>query len=143
MVEIWTIHSMGRDSWFTLLRGIWSIVIEFALVFQTGWSSDALLNFMALYWLVSSIVTIRWSLAGTQLRRLSMASGVVGVIASVVVLMRSILLGYVDRTTMMTTLGAVMFLAGAMHAGEALLVRGRARRALVWGGIVLGRSVHG
>lgn len=38
----------------------------------------------------------------------------------------------------MTALGVVILLAGIMHAGESLLVRGRAKRALVWAGIALG-----
>jgi uncharacterized membrane protein HdeD (DUF308 family) len=122
--------------WVTLIRGAWSIMLGLALILPISRIEASLLNFMAIYWLFSSVVTIRGSLSGAQVRRVSLATGIVGAITGAIVLGHQLLDGRFGQATMLSILGAVICITGVFHVAYGLLGIEQTRRS--WGAIALG-----
>jgi uncharacterized membrane protein HdeD (DUF308 family) len=124
--------------WITLVRGLWSIALDLALLLPAYQPKDAFLNFMAIYWLGSSIVTIRWSRSGVRVRRVSLAIGVVGVVAGAVALGHALRHEAIGHAAVLSVLGAVIVVTGVFHIADRFLGTNQAKRAWVGAGIALG-----
>jgi uncharacterized membrane protein HdeD (DUF308 family) len=130
------IHPLKALFWVTLVRGVWSIMLGLALISPIGEVEASLLNFMAIYWLVTSVVTIRGSLSGARVGRFTLATGIVGAITGVIVLGRHLLGGTIGQETMLSILGAVICLTGVFHVAHGFLGVEHTRRS--WSAIALG-----
>ena len=67
--------------WVTLVRGIFAIVLGLALVFQPDKARTTLVTFMGVFWLMNGIISIRFGVSGERPRALSLAVGIIGVLA--------------------------------------------------------------
>jgi len=110
----------GRAWWLHLLRGVVALLLG-ASVLAAGRAQPFLVNFIAIYWLIGSLLTIRWALAsrGRPGRRLAAAAALAGVLAAVVVLLRFPLSGAVSRELTLHLLGAAAILTGLLRLAGA------------------------
>jgi uncharacterized membrane protein HdeD (DUF308 family) len=109
-------------------------------VLLSGAIRPAIANFIGLYWLVGSILTLRWAIRHRGSRRpLALIAGAFGLIAGVVVLLRNVLLNVVSEDTLLTTLGVAaiaigtMRMIGAIHDDQLAVDRPRLRHRFLLG----------
>lgn len=78
--------------WVTLLRGLVALVLGVS-VLLTAKTHRAVANYIAIYWLLGSVVTLRWALAqrGRRGGRPASMAALAGIAAGVVVLLRFLL----------------------------------------------------
>ena len=103
--------------WISLARGILAVALGLALLIQPDKARPMLGNFMGMYWLVSGLMSLRWGVRGERARGLSVAAGVVGILAGVAMLGRFLSARWIAEDVIFYILGAVMALTGLMHVG--------------------------
>jgi uncharacterized membrane protein HdeD (DUF308 family) len=135
--------------WTTLIRGILAFGLGAALLLQPEKSLPMLANFMGIYWLVSGAVSLRWGAAGERPRPLTLAAGIVGVLAGLAMLARWFAVGEGGEALFATILGGIILLTGLLHVFAGFPTRqGRAQqgaqrsrglpRARSWTSVLLG-----
>jgi uncharacterized membrane protein HdeD (DUF308 family) len=133
----------GRDRrrsvgfWVTLFRGILAATLGVALIVQPERARPILVNFMGMFWLASGIMSLRWGGFGLRAKRLSTAAGVIGILAGVMVLSRSLTRGLLGETLAISILGGVMVLTGIIHAFGGFRTHDDGRR-WSWTSLILG-----
>jgi uncharacterized membrane protein HdeD (DUF308 family) len=97
--------------WITFVRGAMAIAPGLALALHHDRAPAALANFMGVYWILSGVVTLQWSLMAERRRRLlPLVAGAIGVVTGVVVLLVD-----VGTTFLLSILGVVIALTGIVH----------------------------
>lgn len=124
--------------WVTLARSIFAIVLGLALLIEPDKSRPMLVNFMGMFWLVSGIMSLRWSASGQRARWLSLVAGIVGVLAGLVTLSRHLMLGLLAEVLVLYLLGSVMLLTGILHAVGGFRTRTGVSREWSWASLLLG-----
>jgi hypothetical protein len=111
----------GRMWWLFLLRASAALLLGTS-VLVSGKTRDALGNFIALYWLIGSLLTFRWLAANRarEGRRLVVAAALVGTLSAIVALLRFPLERVVSQESVIHVLGAVAILTGLLRLGGAL-----------------------
>jgi uncharacterized membrane protein HdeD (DUF308 family) len=95
-------------------------------------------NFMGMFWLTSGLMSLRWGVSGERPRRLSLAAGVIGVLVGIAVLSRNLMRRVMSEWLVISLLGGVMLLTGALHAvGGFRTGEGKARERS-WPSLILG-----
>ncbi len=122
----------------TLLRGLFAVTLGIALFFQQDKTRPILANFMGIYWLASGIVSLRVSAAGRRARGLPLLAGVVGVIAGVAMLGRSVTGEYIAEEVMFAVLGTLIILTGFLHIFGGFRTDLGERRRWSWTSFFLG-----
>ena len=99
-----------------------------------------LANFIAGYWLVSGILTLRWasSLRWRRGSHLATVAGSVGVLASLLILLRHPLAHVISFATLLALLGIAVALTGALRLIGAFEIEQRTGRRWTLGGFALG-----
>jgi uncharacterized membrane protein HdeD (DUF308 family) len=128
-------HSVGF--WVTLFRGLLAAFLGLALIIQPDKARPLLVNFMGMFWLASGIMSLRWGGFGLRAKRLSMAAGVVGILAGALVLSRDLARGLLDETLVISILAGVMILTGIIHAVGGFRTEDAGRR-WSWTSLILG-----
>jgi len=117
-------HNRGRTIgfWIALLRGFFAIMLGLVLIFNPEKTSVMLVNFMGLFWLTSGIILIRHTNArfGDQTdrvlgKRTSLVLGLVGILAGLLIISRSLTRNWVGEVVFVELLGAVILLTGVLH----------------------------
>ena len=124
--------------WITLIRGSLAIFLGIALIFQQDRALPILANFMGMYWLVSGIVSLRWGAAGERARGLPLLAGLVGVLAGVAMLSRSVTSNFVATELVVSLVGVIILLTGLLHIFGGFRVGGTAGRQWSWTSLILG-----
>jgi uncharacterized membrane protein HdeD (DUF308 family) len=101
--------------WITLIRGILAVSLGAALLFQTEMARPILGNFMGMYWLVAGLMSLRWGARGERARRFPILAGIIGVLAGLGMLGRTLAPSYVAEEVFFSVLGLVMLLTGLLH----------------------------
>lgn len=122
----------------TLLRGVVAIFLGAALLFQPNKALPILANFMGVYWLVSGVISVRWSASGSRARGLALAAGVTGLFAGLVVLSRNLTSSVVPIEMVMSFVGLVIALTGLMHIFGGFRTGEQASRQWSWTSFLLG-----
>lgn len=123
--------------WVTLFRGILAAFLGVALIIQPDKARPILVNFMGMFWLASGIMSLRWGGFGLRAKRLSMAAGVVGILAGALVLSRGLTRGLLGETLVISILAGVMVLTGIIHAVGGFRTEEDGRR-WSWTSLILG-----
>ena len=76
--------------WVTLVRGILAVSLGTALLIQPDKPLPMLGNFMGMYWLVAGVLSLRWGASGERARGFPVLAGVIGVLAGLGMLSRSL-----------------------------------------------------
>jgi uncharacterized membrane protein HdeD (DUF308 family) len=101
--------------WITLARASLALALGLALLLQPDKTRPMLANFMGMFWLAAGFLSLRWSASGERARRASRLAGVVGVVAGLLVLLRSQMGKVVSEPVGIALLGAVAILTGVFH----------------------------
>jgi uncharacterized membrane protein HdeD (DUF308 family) len=101
--------------WITLVRGILAVTLGVALLFWPDKARPILVNFMGMFWLVSGIVSLRWGARGERARGVSLLAGAIGVLAGIGMLSRRFTQGIVGEEVLISVVGLIILLTGAMH----------------------------
>jgi uncharacterized membrane protein HdeD (DUF308 family) len=101
--------------WITLIRGILAISLGTALLIQPDKPRPMLGNFMGMYWLVAGVMSLRWGASGERAGGVPMLAGVIGVLAGLGMLSRSLAPSYVAEEVFFSILGLVILLTGLLH----------------------------
>jgi uncharacterized membrane protein HdeD (DUF308 family) len=99
-----------------------------------------LANFIGVYWLVSGVLTLRWA-SSVRWRRgshLATIAGSVGILASLLILLRHPLEHVISFSTLLALLGIAAALTGALRLIGAFEVERRTGRRWTLGGFALG-----
>jgi uncharacterized membrane protein HdeD (DUF308 family) len=120
--------------WLLLLRA--GIALLLGLVVLTSGASRASLgNFIGIYWLLGSVLTLRWMLANRRQGRngLVLVAALVGMVAGVIVLLRFLLEDVISTDRAMAILGVSAILTGLLRLfggfRDDRMVNGRPRRS--------------
>ena len=70
----------GKYWWIILARGIFALALGLGLFLPFIDSKNSLLNFMAIYWLLSGISSIGWGFRGARRKGVWFVAGLVGII---------------------------------------------------------------
>jgi uncharacterized membrane protein HdeD (DUF308 family) len=114
-----------------------------ASVLLTGAVRPAIANFIGLYWLLGSVLTLRWAARhpGASARSLAAIAGAFGFIAGVVVLLRNFLVTVVSENALLDILGVAaiaigtMRMLGAFHDDQLAADRSRLRHRFLLGAL--------
>ncbi len=109
-------HSIGF--WVTLVRGIFAVFLGLALFLQPDKTQSSLVTFMGIFWLMNGIISIRWGITGERSRGLSLAAGIIGVLAGIGAISRRFVAPSEARAIVVVSLGAVVLLTGILHVTE-------------------------
>lgn len=104
--------------WVTLVRGLFAIILGLALFFQPEKTQPTLVTFMGVFWLMNGIISIRWGITGLRPRKLSLAAGIIGVLAGVGAISRRFVAPGEARAFTIFALGTVILLTGILHVTE-------------------------
>jgi uncharacterized membrane protein HdeD (DUF308 family) len=124
--------------WVPLGRALLAAALGVALLVQPDKTRPMIANFMGMFWLTSGLMSLRWGVSGERPRRLSLAAGVIGVLVGIAVLSRNLMRRVMSEWLVISLLGGVMLLTGALHAvGGFRTGEGKARERS-WPSLILG-----
>jgi uncharacterized membrane protein HdeD (DUF308 family) len=101
--------------WLNLIRGIVALAVGILIL---GWPSvgDRLfVNFLAIFWLVSGLMSLQWGLSVHQRRGLWLVAGIVGIIVGAALLLRFWYQRYLDPGQAVRILGALALFVGLIN----------------------------
>ncbi len=130
----------GRQAafWVTLARAVLATALGLAIIVYPDKTRPLLVNFIGMFWLVGGIMNLRWSMTGERARRTSVAAGLIGILAGLLVLGRFLISGLVHETAVVLLLGGVIVLTGLVHVFEGFLVGAGRERQRSWLSTLLG-----
>ena len=109
---------MQRLWWLNLIRGIVALVVGILIL---GWPSvgDRLfVNFLAIFWLVSGLMSLQWGHSVHQRKGLWLVAGLVGTVVGVALLLRYWYQRYLDPGQAVRILGALALFVGLINILE-------------------------
>src|SRR4249919_2867192 len=132
------IRRPGRLWWIPAIRGVVAMLLGGAVLFSNT-DRAMLANFIGIYWLVSGVLTLRWA-SSVRWRRgshLATIAGSVGILASLLILLRHPLQHVISFSTLLALLGIAAALTGALRLTGAFEIERTGRRWTL-GGFALG-----
>jgi len=139
---------VGSLWWIVLFRAIVALVLGIGVLVGGG-ERPFLANFIAVYWLLGSLLTLRWVLAHRWITgaRLALAAALVGITAATLVLLREVIDGAITRETTFDLLGVTAIMSGALrllggfHDDQIPGVRPRLRHRILIGILDVGLGI--
>lgn len=117
--------------WSVLLEGIIAIVVGVFLLYEPIATTTLLIQLLAIFWLVGGILSVIGALIFTKDGKWKLLSGILGIIAGVVILMYPIISPYIVLRLLVIFVGALAIVNGAVVIASTLKGGG-------WGMGVLG-----
>jgi uncharacterized membrane protein HdeD (DUF308 family) len=124
--------------WITLARSMLALALGLALILDPAKTRPILVNFMGVFWFVGGLMSLRWGAAGERAQRTSIAVGIIGIIAGVLVLGRFLLIDVLGETPIALLLGGVVVLTGLVHVFEGIRTGPGRQRQRSWTSTILG-----
>src|SRR6266487_2344343 len=106
---------MQRLWWLNLIRGIVAVIVGMLIL---GWptvGSRLCVNFLAIFWLVSGLMSLQWGLSIHQKRGLWLVAGIVGTVVGAALLLRFSYQRYLDPGLAVRILGALALFVGLIN----------------------------
>jgi uncharacterized membrane protein HdeD (DUF308 family) len=130
---------VARFWWLGVLRGAIALALGSSAILASG-SPERLATFLAIYWLVGGVVTLRlaWAIRPSVGFRLAAVAGVVAITAAMLVVLREFLSGVVSPVRMINILGFAGVAMGALRLVGAFEIERRTGHRWSIGGLVLG-----
>jgi uncharacterized membrane protein HdeD (DUF308 family) len=131
--------AIARYWWLTALRGLVALALALAIA-VAGRSTDRLVTFLALFWMSSGLITLRFALAIRPRPgfRLGLAAATAAVLGAGLVLLRDRLSGLVDPDVFVGLMGIAAVLTGLLRILGGFAAEERLGHRWTLGGIVLG-----
>jgi uncharacterized membrane protein HdeD (DUF308 family) len=101
--------------WVTLLRSLFAVGLGVALIFNQDVARPILGNFLGVYWISAGVISMRWNAAGERGGKLSFLTGLIGILAGLAVVTRTLTTSVLDEFLVIATLGVVIMLTGLLH----------------------------
>ena len=92
-----------------------AVALGIALVLQVEKARPVLANFMGMYWLMSGLISVRFSVTGERARGLPLLAGIIGVLAGLAMVGRELAAGYVPEDVLASVVGLIIVLTGILH----------------------------
>jgi uncharacterized membrane protein HdeD (DUF308 family) len=122
--------------WITFFRSLFAITLGLALILQPNQTRPVLANFVGMYWLGSGVLSLRWSTS--QRSRWGVFAAVVGILAGLSVLGRTVASNWLADDVVLSLLGFIVLLTGIIHAFEGFQSRHTHSRRRSWPSTLLG-----
>ena len=106
---------MQRMWWLNLIRGIVALIVGVLIL---GWptvGSRLFVNFLAIFWLVSGLMSLQWGLSMHQRRGLWLVAGIVGTVVGAALLLRFVYQRFLDPAQAVRILGALALFVGLIN----------------------------
>jgi uncharacterized membrane protein HdeD (DUF308 family) len=132
-------HHIARFWWVGVLRGAIALSLGLSALLASN-SPERLATFLALYWLVGGVVTLRlaWAVRPSLGFRLAAVAGVVAVTAALLVVLREFLAGAISPVTTINILGFAALAMGTLRIVGAFEIERRTGHRWSIGGLILG-----
>jgi uncharacterized membrane protein HdeD (DUF308 family) len=101
--------------WLNLVRGIVALGVGILIL---GWptaGSRLFVNFLAVFWLTSGVMSLRWGLSQHQRKGLWLVAGIIGTAVGAALLLRSVYQRYLDPAQAIRLLGALALFVGLIN----------------------------
>jgi len=130
---------IARFWWVGIVRGATALILGLATLLTSS-SSERLATYLAIYWLVSGVVTLRlaWAARPSLGFRLAAIAGVVAITAGLLVALREYLTGFISQARMIDILGFAAAAMGTLRLVGAFEIERRTGHRWSIGGLVLG-----
>ncbi len=99
----------------TIFRGAVALLLGFLLLIQPESSRFYAINFMGVYWLLGGIVSLRVAKSAPRAKGFRIASGIIGIVAGVALLSRTISVSFLTLTILLSALGVLILFSGILH----------------------------
>ena len=99
----------------TIFRGALALALGVLLLIQPVSVRPFAINFMGVYWLLGGFVSLKLAKGASSAKRLRTAAGIIGIVAGVALLSRTLTMSLVSQVILMTILGALIVLSGLLH----------------------------
>ena len=86
-----------------------------ALLFNQDVARPILGNFLGIYWVSAGIISVRWGASGERGDKLTILTGIIGVLAGLAVVSRNLTASYFAEGLFISILGVVIVLTGLIH----------------------------
>jgi uncharacterized membrane protein HdeD (DUF308 family) len=106
---------MQRLWWLNLIRGIVALIVGILIL---GWptiGSTLFVNFLAIFWLTSGLMSLQWGVSMHQRRGLWLVAGIVGTLVGAALLLRFVYQRYLDPAQAVRILGALALFVGLIN----------------------------
>jgi uncharacterized membrane protein HdeD (DUF308 family) len=132
-------HRVARFWWIGVLRGTIALLLGLSALLASN-APERLATFLALYWLVGGVVTLRlaWAVRPSLGFRLAAVAGVVAITAALLVVLREFLAGAISPVTTINILGLAALAMGALRLVGAFEIERRTGHRWSIGGLILG-----
>jgi uncharacterized membrane protein HdeD (DUF308 family) len=124
--------------WITLARSVLALALGLALILDPDKTRPILINFMGVFWFVGGLMSLRWGATGERAQRTSIAVGIIGIAAGLLVLGRFLLIDLVGETPIALLLGFIVVLTGLVHVFEGIRTGPSHQRQRSWTSTILG-----
>ena len=132
-------YFLAKNWWLTMIRGVAALGLGMGLFAWPESTLDALLRFMALYWLSSGLMSLMRAVRGDRLGRgFFFITGMVGILGGLFVLLHSLVEAAVSFTLLATMFGIIAILTGLLHMLAGFRTSAAAGREWSWGSLFLG-----
>jgi uncharacterized membrane protein HdeD (DUF308 family) len=101
--------------WVTLLRSLFAIGLGVALILNSDVARPILGNFLGVYWVTAGIISVRWDASGERAGKLTVLSGIIGILAGLAVVSRTLVSNLFSEAIVIAVLGVVIVLTGLLH----------------------------
>lgn len=133
------VGAAARFWWISVLRGCLALLLGIGAL-TTGASQPALVNFIAVYWLLAGLLTARWALgvrwkAGS---RVGLVAGALATGTGLVLLARHSLVDVVSAETLINLVAVTTIATGALRLLGAFEIEERTGHRWTLGGFILG-----
>ena len=106
---------MQRLWWLNLIRGIIALVVGMLIL---GWptiGSTLFVNFLAIFWLVSGLMSLQWGFSVHQKKGLWIVAGIAGTVVGSALLLRFFYQRYLDPGMAIRILGTLALFVGLIN----------------------------
>jgi uncharacterized membrane protein HdeD (DUF308 family) len=104
-----------RFWWLNLVRGIVALIVGILILGWPNIGRSVFVNFMAIFWLASGLMSLQWGFSGRQKKGLWLAAGLVGTVVGTALLLRSFYQRYLDPGLAIRILGTLALFVGLIN----------------------------
>ncbi len=106
---------MQRLWWLNLIRGIVALIIGMLILGWPATGSRLFVNFLAIFWLTSGLMSLQGGVSMHQRRGLWLVAGIVGTVVGAALLLRFSYQRYLDPGQSVRILGALALFVGLIN----------------------------
>jgi len=106
---------MKRFWWLNLVRGIVAMIVGIMILGWPNIGRSLFVNFLAIFWLVSGLMSLQWGFSTHHKKGLWLVAGLVGTVVGSALLLRSFYQRYLDPGLAVRILGTLALFVGLIN----------------------------